>query len=149
MNSCTRCSPSCAAMYRAGRSRSVLRSLAARNSTCARSRAASARSSAVNSSGPSYERPGIATMYASAAPASATTRMTALIQSVFELVNQVLHVLDAHRQAHQPVADAEPRAHVLGQRGVGHDRRMLDQALDAPQALGEREQLAALEEAPR
>ena len=32
-------------------------------------------------------------------------------------------------------------------RGVGHDRRMLDQALDAAQALGQREDLAALEEA--
>ena len=30
-------------------------------------------------------------------------------------------------------------------RGVRHDRRMLDQALHAPQALGEREDLAALQ----
>ena len=41
-------------------------------------------------------------------------------------------------------------ARTLGRdRGVGHDRRVLDQALDAAEALGEREQLRALEEALR
>ena len=32
---------------------------------------------------------------------------------------------------------------------MGHQRRVLDQALDAAQALGQREQLAVLEEALR
>src|SRR3954470_8663653 len=115
MNSCTRCSPSCPAIYRAGRSRSVLRSVAASTSTCARSRAASARSSAVKSSGPAEERPGIATMRLTAPAASAKTRrIAALIQSVFELIEQVLHVLDADGEAHQAVANAKARAHVLG-----------------------------------
>src|SRR5437868_2983296 len=78
-----------------------------------------------------------------------TLSSPSLIERMLELGDQVLDILDAHREAHQPVADAEPGAHVLGQRGVRHDRRMLDQALDAAEALGEREELATLEEALR
>src|SRR5688572_3876609 len=94
-------------------------------------------------------------MYTSspARAAARTTRMArsemALLEGVFQLGDQIIHVLDAHREPHQAVVDTETRAHVLGQRGVGHDRRMLDQALHAAEALREREQAAALKEAAR
>src|SRR5204862_91989 len=79
---------------------------------------------------------------------SAVKKTMALLERVFQLGDEVVDVLDADRQAHQAFVDAELGAHVLGQRGVGHDRRVLDEALDAAQALGEGEQLAALEEPP-
>src|SRR3954464_8728460 len=78
-----------------------------------------------------------------------TLSSPSLIESMLQLGDQVLDVLDADRKPHQSIADAKARAHVLGQRGMRHDRRVLDQALDAAEALGEREELAALEEAPR
>src|SRR5712691_4138946 len=79
---------------------------------------------------------------------SAVKKAMVLLERVFQLGEEVVDVFDADRQAHQALVDAELGAHVLGQRGVGHDRRVLDQALDAAQALGESEQLAALEETP-
>src|SRR5687768_2958408 len=94
-------------------------------------------------------------MYTStpARAAATTAKMTrsemALLEGVAQLGDQIIHVLDSHREPHQAVVDTETRAHVLGQRGVGHDRRMLDQALHAAEAFGEREQAAALEEAAR
>src|SRR5256885_2182524 len=84
-----------------------------------------------------------------AAASTRTSRSAALIQSVFELIEQVVHVLDADGEPHQAIADAKARTHVLGQRRVGHDRRMLDQALHPAQAFGEGKELAALEEAAR
>src|SRR5438046_10008823 len=76
---------------------------------------------------------------------SAVEKSSVLLERVFQLGDEVVDVLDADRQAHQAFVDAELGAHVLWQRGVGHDRRVLDQALDTAQALGEGEQLAALE----
>src|SRR2546421_10606486 len=78
-----------------------------------------------------------------------TLSSPSLIECMLQLGDQIPDILDAHREAHESVADAEAGAHILGQRGVRHDRRMLDQALDAAEALGEREELAALEEALR
>src|SRR5690349_8507804 len=91
--------PKAPSMYRAGVSRSVLRSRAASARTWARRRCAS-------TSG----------------------------EGLVELGNQVLDILDAHREPHQAAGDAQARAHVLGQRRMRHDRRMLDQALHAAQA---------------
>jgi hypothetical protein len=54
--------------------------------------------------------------------------------------DQVLAVLDPHRKPDQGVGDAQRRALIGRDRGVGHDGRMLDQALDPAQALGQREQ---------
>src|SRR5216684_2875084 len=147
--------PNALSMYRAAVSRSTFLSLLASTATWRRSRSASARpSSESGGSGPVWERPGIAIMYRIPA-AKIRPRMTsvvkktmALLEGVFQLVDEVIDVLDADGQAHQAFVDAELGAHVLGQRGVGHDRRVLDQALDAAQALGEGEQLAALEEPP-
>src|SRR5437868_2718054 len=76
-----------------------------------------------------------------------TLSSPSLIESMLQLGDQVLDVLDADRKADQSIADAEARAHVLRQRRMRHDRRVLDQALDAAEALGQREELAALEEA--
>src|SRR5207302_8563218 len=142
-------------MYRAAVSRSTFLSFFASTATWRRSRSASARpSSESGGSGPVWERPGIAIMYripaAKSRPrtTSAAKKAMVLLERVFKLGEEVVDVLDADRQAHQALVDAELGAHVLGQRGVGHDRRVLDQALDAAQALGEGEQLAALEEPP-
>ena len=66
-----------------------------------------------------------------------------------ELVAQILDIFDADGQPDQPVADAEPLAIRRRHRRVRHDRRMLDQAFDAAERFGEREQLAALEHAAR
>ena len=38
---------------------------------------------------------------------SATTRSARLIERVLEFGDEILDVLDAHREAHEPVADAE------------------------------------------
>src|SRR5258708_11220227 len=76
-----------------------------------------------------------------------TLRSPSLIECMLQFGDQILDVLDADRKAHESIADAEAGAHVLGQRGVRHDRRVLDETLDAAEALGEREELAALEEA--
>src|SRR5215471_8666989 len=66
-----------------------------------------------------------------------------------EIGDEVGLVLDADGEADEAVADAERRARFRRYRSVRHDRRMLDQALDAAEALGQREDLAALEEAAR
>src|SRR6185503_16172340 len=86
---------------------------------------------------------------ASASRSAKSSPRAGLLERVVQLGDQVVDALDADRQAHQAVVDAQAGAHVLGQRRVRHDRRVLDQALDAAQALGEREQAAALEEALR
>src|SRR5207302_7048945 len=142
-------------MYRAAVSRSTFLSFFASTATWRRSRSASARpSSESGGSGPLWERPGIAIMYripaAKSRPrtTSAVKNAMVLLERVFQLGEEVVNVLDADRQAHQALVDAELGAHVLGQRGVSHDRRVLDQALDAAEALGESEELAALEETP-
>src|SRR3546814_13390387 len=49
----------------------------------------------------------------------------------------------------QAVTDAERRTGFGRYAGMSHDRRVFDQALDAAQRLGQCEQLAAFEKAPR
>src|SRR5262245_29782098 len=66
-----------------------------------------------------------------------------------ELRDQIVHVFDADRQADEPIADAKIRAHLRWQRRMGHDGRVLDEALDATETLGECEELAALEKTAR
>src|SRR5690349_12440062 len=71
-----------------------------------------------------------------------------LSERLIEVGDEVVDILDADGKANERVADAE-RAALLGrERGVRHDRGMLDEAFDAAQALGEREDLDALEETP-
>src|SRR5262249_40783042 len=72
---------------------------------------------------------------------------TALTQRRGEVGDEVVGILDADREPHQAIADAESRAHLGGHRAVGHQCGMLDQALDAAEAFGQREQPAAFEKA--
>src|SRR5262249_14582704 len=48
-----------------------------------------------------------------------------------EIGNEIIGILDADRKPHQRVANAERRAHLGWHRAMRHQRRMLDQALDA------------------
>src|SRR5438445_11008811 len=70
-----------------------------------------------------------------------------LTQRRGEVGDEVVGILDADREPHQAVADAESRAHLGRHRAVGHQRGMLDQALDAAEAFGQCKQPAAFEKA--
>src|SRR5689334_9346610 len=70
-----------------------------------------------------------------------------LCQRLCQISTQVFHVLDANRQSHQPVTDAQLCAGGGWNGGVGHDRRVFDQAFHAAQALGQGEDLHVLKEA--
>src|SRR5437763_7684579 len=65
-----------------------------------------------------------------------------------QIATQVIDVLDADREPDQRVVDAERRAQRRRNGAVRHQCGMLDQALDAAEALGERKEAAMLEEAP-
>src|ERR1700739_3689014 len=66
------------------------------------------------------------------------------LKRAVQVALQVVHVLDAHRQPHERVANAESLALFGRNRRMRHDGRVLDQALDPAQAFGQREQLAGL-----
>src|SRR3974390_1912148 len=72
-----------------------------------------------------------------------------LAQSGSEVSDQIVRILDADRETDQGVGDTELLAHVGCDRGVRHQRGMLDQALHAAETLGQREQAAALQKAAR
>src|SRR5579883_115106 len=78
--------------------------------------------------------------YAGYPPASAQCRG--------QFVAQIAQVLDTDRQTNQPIADAQPLSIGRRNRGVGHDRRMLDQTLHATERFCQREELAAFEHTP-
>src|SRR6185437_6335622 len=84
-------------------------------------------------------------------PATSRTRRleargaSASAERLPQLPDQILRILHPHRQADQPVTDAERGAYRGGQRGVRHEPRMLDQALHPAQALREREEVTPLE----
>src|SRR5262249_32300543 len=69
--------------------------------------------------------------------------LPASVQRLLQVREQILFFFDAHRQTDQAVVDANLGAPLGGQTGVGHQRRQLDQALDAAQRFGEREQTRA------
>src|SRR5688500_2469985 len=97
----------------------------------------------------------MAVMYHSAKPARTASpprirrKEIVLLERVLQLGDEIVDALDADRQAHQSRVDAEVRPDILRERSMRHDRRVLDQAFYAAEAFGEREQLAALEEAAR
>jgi SufS family cysteine desulfurase len=62
---------------------------------------------------------------------------------------EIFHLLNADRQTQQGIADAQAGALFRRDGGVGHDRRMLDQTLDAAQALRQGEEFTAVQEALR
>src|SRR4051794_12810707 len=74
-----------------------------------------------------------------------TSDASDLAQRLLQVGDQVAGVLDADRQPDQAVDDADAAARLRRDRGVGHDRRVLDQALHPAQALREREQLGAFQ----
>src|SRR5688572_27905076 len=66
-----------------------------------------------------------------------------------QILDQVVVIRDADGQAHKPVVDAKFSPHLRRHGGMGHDGRMLDEAFHTPEALRQREELAALQEARR
>ena len=72
-----------------------------------------------------------------------------LAQSGSEVSDQIVRILDADRETDQGVGDTELLAHVGCDRGVRHQRGMLDQALHAAQGLGAREDAHRAQERTR
>ena len=64
-----------------------------------------------------------------------------------EVGNQVFHIFDAHREADQPVGDADLLPHFGRHRGVRHGSGMGDQSFHAAEAFRERAQLHVIEQA--
>src|SRR6476661_3355772 len=70
---------------------------------------------------------------------SRVTRSSAqTVERLLQVGDEVVDVLDAHREADQVGRHLELGA---GHRGVRHARRVLDEGLDAPEGLAEGEQL--------
>src|SRR5204863_9093926 len=69
------------------------------------------------------------------------------VQRFAQVTAQVLDVFDPDRESYQSIVDAERAALSLGNRAVGHQRGMLDQALHAAQAFGKREEAAPFQKA--
>src|SRR5438093_180275 len=61
-------------------------------------------------------------------------------QCLTQIGDQVVGVFDADRDADQAVGDADLAADLRRNRGVGHERRRLDERFDAAEALAEREE---------
>jgi hypothetical protein len=76
-------------------------------------------------------------------PLRATTRY---LQRLQHILYQVLLVLHADAQAHEPIRDAEPLARLARDAPVRHTRRQLRERLDAAQALRKREQARRAQE---
>src|SRR2546422_9188954 len=70
-------------------------------------------------------------------------------QGLVEVRNQVFHVFDPDGKPHQAVREAHLALQLGRDAGVGHRRRMADEAFDTAQRLGEDEDLGALHHAPR
>eukprot|EP00042_Codosiga_hollandica_P045113 m.453963 g.453963 ORF g.453963 m.453963 type:complete len:520 (-) comp56942_c0_seq1:105-1664(-) len=69
-----------------------------------------------------------------------------LVERLAEIGNEVSLFLQSNTDANQVVGDAQTHALVRGNRRVGHDRRMIEEALDSTKGLGQGENLARLEE---
>src|SRR3546814_12327747 len=72
-----------------------------------------------------------------------------LRQRRLQLRQQVVDVLDSHREPNQAVGDAQRLADLPRNAGMGPDRRMPDQALDPAERLRPGEQVATLPEPSR
>jgi len=68
-------------------------------------------------------------------------------QRLIQVPDQILHILDPDGQPDQAVGQAHPAPHLEWDAGVGHRRRVPDQALDASQRLGQCKDLGSLDEA--
>lgn len=69
-------------------------------------------------------------------------------QCLLEIIDQVLDVFDAHRQANRAVSDSDLASLFGGESPMAHRRWMADQRLAAAAALGEHEDLQCLDESP-
>src|SRR4030095_1616709 len=72
-----------------------------------------------------------------------------LRQRLLEIADEICDVLNSYRKADQRIVDAERGALVGAHRCVRHDAGVIDQALDAPQALRDREDFTAFERSAR
>src|SRR5690242_15392592 len=72
-----------------------------------------------------------------------------LLQRAGEIVEQIVDVLEADREPHQPVADAELGALLRRQALVRRRRRMRDQALGIAEIVGDADERERVEEAER
>src|SRR5437899_13082128 len=63
------------------------------------------------------------------------------VERLAQVAAQIVGVLHAHRKPHQRIADTELGAQRGWNRAMRHERRMLDQAFDAAEALGKREKV--------
>src|SRR5690606_8454626 len=70
-------------------------------------------------------------------------------QRLVEIRDQVRGIVDIDRQTNQRCGDAERYALIRRNRGVSHETRMIDETLDAAEALGNREDLEPFEETLR
>ncbi len=67
-------------------------------------------------------------------------------QGLRQVRSQILHILNPHRQPHQPIANAQLRPRRRRDAGMGHDRRVFDQAFHASQAFGQGEDVRRVPE---
>ncbi len=61
-------------------------------------------------------------------------------KGLFEIRDQIIRVLDAGRKPYERIGYADRLSLCLRDRAMRHQRRMLDEAFDAAQAFGKREQ---------
>src|SRR5437879_892413 len=59
-------------------------------------------------------------------------------QRLLKIAKDIVHVLDADRDTHHPVSDADFAAAFLADSCVRHRRRMRNQGFDSAQGLGQR-----------
>src|SRR5439155_17572951 len=69
-------------------------------------------------------------------------------QRLFEVGDNVFYVLDADREAHEPLSDAHAILHFPGQGSVPHHRGKRNQSFDSTEAFGERADLDVMEASP-
>ena len=81
------------------------------------------------------------------APVSGRIAMPSTPQRLLQIGDQIVAILDPRRQPHQRIRNADRGALLGRDRAMRHQRRVLDQAFDAAEAFGQREQLRAFEEA--
>lgn len=67
-------------------------------------------------------------------------------KGLIEVGDQVFHVFDSYRQAHQPLCDADLHLNIRRNGRVSHQRRQGYEGLDAAQAFSERAELHVIEE---
>src|SRR5205823_4446633 len=70
-------------------------------------------------------------------PTAGTAVLLNRFESELQVVDQIAHAFHPDRQSHQRIGDSKFLALVFRNRGVGHDRGMINQALDPAQTFGQ------------